>query len=427
MAVTKRTIFNFFGGYYFCESTDEKPTNVKVNDRILELDTAREYFWDGSEWVLCGSVVYYPISATVTNGTTSGASKIASGQTVEVTIVPSSGYAVPTSVTVEGATASYNATTGVITLSEVTGDVSITAACVAVFAISVSVTNGSYSGDTTILDGGTANVTIAADTDYVLPSSITVSGASYTYDDTTGAIALSEPTGAVSISAVCEVPQSYPAKGDIINIDMDGDGTDEQYLVLKANGSVAEVLARVTPSSGSSIQFAISGQVYESNALDVYLNTTYYATLSADAKAAIVDKTFRQESWYWGTGGNPNYQGVYNTNNTHYNISLGNASFGNEITRHVYALSVQDVIDYLEVTPLMTYDNTSLNMANVREMFNTTSDTIWSRSACTDVNDSAMSLRGDIGAVGRTGAGGGERARPAFQIDLSKITWSPVQ
>ena len=204
---------------------------------------------------------------------------------------------------------------------------------------------------------------------------------------------------------------------------MDGDGTDEEYLVLKTvSGSVVEVLARV--NSGDSA-FASSGQVYAGGTLDTALNTTYYNTLSATAKAAIVDKTFRQDSWYRNTSGNPDYNGSYSTTAQAYYVSLGNASFGNEISRHIYALSVQDIIDYLEVTTDMTSANSTLNMANVQEMFNITSGNVWLRSAKADDSSRAMNVNGDRGYVNNNNATNSGAARPAFQIDLSKIAWTP--
>ena len=196
------------------------------------------------------------------------------------------------------------------------------------------------------------------------------------------------------------------------------------YLVLNGSAALVEVLAMATPTGGSSIQFASSGQVYENNALDVFLNTTYYATLSADAKAAIVDKTFRQDSWYWGTSGNPDYNGSYSSSKTAYQVSLGNASFGNEISRHIYALSVQDIIDYLEVTTDMTSADSTLNMENIQAMFDITSGNIWLRSARAGNSSGAMNVNGDSGRVGSSSATSSSAARPAFQIDLSQIEWS---
>ena len=62
-------------------------------------------------------------------------------------------------------------------------------------------TNGTYSGDTTITD--TATVTITADSGYKLPDTVTVTGASWTWNKETGTLTLTNPTGAVTVSAVC--------------------------------------------------------------------------------------------------------------------------------------------------------------------------------------------------------------------------------
>ena len=78
------------------------------------------------------------------------------------------------------------------------------------FTITSSITNGSATGSQTIVAGGTATVTISANTGYVLPSSVTVTGATNSYDSSTGVISLSSPTGNVSIEAICDaqvVPQ----------------------------------------------------------------------------------------------------------------------------------------------------------------------------------------------------------------------------
>ena len=84
----------------------------------------------------------------------------------------------------------------------------ISAVCAAItYSILKAVTNGSASGDNSIAYGGTASVVLAASSGYILPSSISVSGASYTYDSTTGVVSLSAPTGNVSITAVCEAAQ----------------------------------------------------------------------------------------------------------------------------------------------------------------------------------------------------------------------------
>ena len=70
------------------------------------------------------------------------------------------------------------------------------------YNISVTVgTNCSYSGDATIEPNGTATVVLAtSSSSYDLPKTITVTGADYTYDGSTGNVVLSNPTGDVSIT-----------------------------------------------------------------------------------------------------------------------------------------------------------------------------------------------------------------------------------
>lgn len=71
------------------------------------------------------------------------------------------------------------------------------------YNITTTVTNGTYSGDTTITD--TATVTITANSGYTLPDTVTVTGATQTWNKETGTLTLSNPTGNVTVEAVCEV------------------------------------------------------------------------------------------------------------------------------------------------------------------------------------------------------------------------------
>lgn len=80
-----------------------------------------------------------------------------------------------------------------------------------VYSITPTVTNGTYSGDTQILGGETASGAIIPTTGYELPSSISVVGATYTYDNTTGAISYSAPTADVTISATCPAEAPTPS------------------------------------------------------------------------------------------------------------------------------------------------------------------------------------------------------------------------
>ena len=220
----------------------------------------------------------------------------------------------------------------------------------------------------------------------------------------------------------------YPVKGDLITMNIDG--SDKQFRVLNANGSVAEVLMMTNASSSQ--QFAASGQIYAESALDTYLNSTWYATLNATAQAAIVDKTFTQDSWYWDASGDPDYSGYYGTTNpgtSAYTISLGSATFGASITRHVYALSVQDVLDYVLDTNIT---DGQLQNYNIWKMFwdittqppSTPQRVLWLRSADAASSSFAFGVLGDRGRVNSTNVGNSYAVRPAFTIDLSQIDFS---
>lgn len=368
----------------------------------------------------------YSITTNITNGTASGATGTypdATGTTTtaQVTITPASNYALPTSVTVVGATSNYNATTGVITLTNATGNVTITAVCVALYTITPTITNGTSTGDSSIVAGGTASITIVPDLSYDTPASVTVTGASYTYDRNTGVVSLSNPTGNVTIAGDCVATAVY--KGKIINMDMDGDGTDEQYRVLKLlSGDVVEVVA--LNYVGVKEFSDTSSCVYENSVVDSYINTTYYNTLSSTAKTAIVDKTITQEMWGNDTTGTPTYIGRWERGT--YDLSLHNNAYGNTLTRHAYLLSLQDIIDYLEVTPQMTADDTTLTYSNIAMMLqNSSSITTQRFLRVIGVSENKVGLINTNGYINTEGANNVSQAvYPAFQIDLSKISWS---
>lgn len=218
--------------------------------------------------------------------------------------------------------------------------------------------------------------------------------------------------------AVAYVPApSYPVKGDTISLNVDG--TNRNYKVLRINGSVAEVFLLYnlfTSAFGSS-------NIYEGSTLDVRLNETYYNSLTSTAKTAIVDKTFRQDQWHQAQG-SPLYYGVYATSNK-YQIGCVSTTFGNAITRHCYALSVADIIDCLGVTTSMSYTNTTLNKANVQAIMGSATQYSWLRSASLYYTVSVYGYNGSLANYSRTLTNKGP-IRPAFQIDLSKISWSKV-
>lgn len=78
------------------------------------------------------------------------------------------------------------------------------------YSITTTVTNGTYTGATSIDENGVATVTISASAGYELPDTVTVTGASESYISSTGVITLSNPTGNVTITASCPVDLSAP-------------------------------------------------------------------------------------------------------------------------------------------------------------------------------------------------------------------------
>lgn len=125
------------------------------------------------------------------------------------------------------------------------------------YNITTIVTNGTYSGDTTITD--TATVTITANSGYTLPDTVTVTGASKTWNKETGTLTLTNPTGAVAVSAVC-VKTTYTLKFTGGNSPMSG----------TLNGETIERYTEYTLKNGDVITLKAAGSE------DHYLVDHYY-------------------------------------------------------------------------------------------------------------------------------------------------------
>lgn len=74
------------------------------------------------------------------------------------------------------------------------------------YSITLNLTHvtASQGSPTSIFPDETTSISFSADTNYTLPSSVTVTGASYTWNDATGSLTLSNATGNVSITIVAE-------------------------------------------------------------------------------------------------------------------------------------------------------------------------------------------------------------------------------
>lgn len=226
---------------------------------------------------------------------------------------------------------------------------------------------------------------------------------------------------------------AMPVKGDLITIE------SKQYRVLKINDTVAEVLAMYDASTSQVFDDQKYGNppenrnFYAGKNLDTYCNDTFYNALSAAMKAAIVDKTFTQDSWKHDISSAPtqeHYTGQA-TSDVSYYLTLLNTAYGASITRHCYCISVQDVLDYLGTTTSMGISDTTLTGANVLQLFWNAASVqdvkyIWLRSADSYIAYAFFAFGAHYGRLDSSGVDTGRIVRPAFQIDLSKIEWTPV-
>lgn len=222
------------------------------------------------------------------------------------------------------------------------------------------------------------------------------------------------------------LPTPMPKKGDLIQMNLDG--TSRQYRVLRMDGSIAEVLTMWNLST--SIKFN-SNNTYSGSILDTYLNTTWYNTLSSDAKSAIVPKNITQDSWHRGTTGSPQYSGTYGNTapgSTSYTIGKDSNNYRTIGSRCVYAISIQEVLDYLSDNSVLVDTSGMLRNQNIWKMFwnQTTniSEFLWLRSASADNYILAWYVNGFFGYPGDDRAFNENAVRGALQIDLSKIDFT---
>ena len=118
-----------------------------------------------------------------------------------------------------------------------------------VYGITNKLTNCTASGASTIVEEGTASVIISANSGYELPDAIAVSGASYTWDKSTGTVVLSNPTGNVTVTVVAAAAKPKYTNKIPLSINSDGsqyvgtNGEDGYKVGYRLNSSGAETAA----------------------------------------------------------------------------------------------------------------------------------------------------------------------------------------
>lgn len=235
-------------------------------------------------------------------------------------------------------------------------------------------------------------------------------------------------------------PFEPPAKGSIVKMNLDGQGA-KQYRVIKSSGEVAQVMAMydtltsVYNSTSTTTNIgSLTVQKYEGSTLDTYLNTTWYNTLKDNVKAAIVPESVVCDAWYWGSTGDPDYTGTYGSSvpgTSNYTISKyagGTLNIGN---RNVFALGVQDVIDYLNDSSVQVDTTAILRNVNIWKMFwndevSHSGKYSWLRSSIADSSNYAWTVGGDLGFLIDSYVDDSYVVRPALNLDMSKIPYELI-
>lgn len=231
-------------------------------------------------------------------------------------------------------------------------------------------------------------------------------------------------------------PAPLVAKGDLIKLDLDGNG-DKQYRVLRINGNVVKLLgmsdistsqAYNTTGKTGTFTNGSTGQLYAGSDLDTYLNTTWYNTLTSAVKAAIVPEARIQYMYkYYDEPNTPNtptytYQYQYNWSDSDYeNVNLTDSILiGN---RNIFALDLKDIFDY--------FGKVCITSNELMELWTNQTSVVgdkywWLSSARADIPGRAWRVYGDRGTLRGLGVGGACAVRPAFNLDLSKINFTKV-
>lgn len=202
---------------------------------------------------------------------------------------------------------------------------------------------------------------------------------------------------------IAGVKGDFSSKGNLVTIN----GT--KYRVLTINGTQAKVMSmasvgdsafnssNVTTSFGS-----YTGQKYENSKLDQSMKN-YYNSLPEAIKAAIVPQTIKQSMYS-------------HDNPTRLAHKIAEIEVGQ---RYIYALDVDDVIEYLG----NDYSSGSPYVVN-KMFFDTTSLVsryVWLRSASPDHSNSAFFVYGESGFLGGDYHSNINEVRPAFVLDLSLL------
>lgn len=230
----------------------------------------------------------------------------------------------------------------------------------------------------------------------------------------------------VKVTSVSSIVQ----KGTLINMNLDG--ANRVYRVLSVNGNVCKIMSmwddfisKYNSTSTTTIFGNTTAQKYEGSTLDTYLNTTWYNTLSTEAKNAIIPENVTQYCYkYYDEPNTPNtstytYQYQYNWSDSDYENAdnIGNVTIGK---RNVFALDLKDIFDYMGKVCITSDELMTMFWNNTTKV----SKYLWLQSSRAGSSNSAWLVNGSNGGLSNYAVTESNVARPALNIDLSKIKWS---
>ena len=162
-------------------------------------------------------------------------------------------------------------------------DISYAPVAPAVYNITNKLTNCTASGANTIVEEGTATVTISANSGYELPNVITVSGASYTWDKSTGTVVLSNPTSDVTVTVV-----AVETIVEIVNL-LDAAGYKNNTRLSSSNGAEKTQSGHVA-TGYIYLADVVKGDVIRTSGIDLtygtYPNQGVFVRCNADKSVA---------------------------------------------------------------------------------------------------------------------------------------------
>ena len=214
------------------------------------------------------------------------------------------------------------------------------------------------------------------------------------------------------------------------------DSNDDEFRVIKVNGNQVELLAmngkEMRYNDASKTKTFSDGntyQKYEGSTLDNYLNTTYYNALKAKVgNDAIVDQDITQHVYSHEKNTQTNYalsfEYYWSESNKRWAVDKGYVHVGGvDEKRHVYALDVADIAEYVGASKHITG-------AELNTMFFGQETLVyrdcWLRSASTFANYYAWNVYGSNCSLDDSivYSSNNYEARAAFTINLNKVKFT---